>query len=180
MNRDLGRRAFEVLGTSASVWFGQADLLLKCAKPVYDCSGQIPHSIWIVAMLRGYAVENMLKGWWIEQGHPLVRAGQLLQIPGTKPHDLAKMADVVAVPVSPEQRVMLDTLTAAVLHLGRYPIPTRVEHMPVHTPERTVPTAVWTPKHEGEFWNFVVSMWNRYGEVHKLPDGLVWQMRKTW
>ena len=80
-------------------------------------------------MLRGFAVECLLKGLWVKRGNRIVDGGEYVGIPGTNQHDLIGLAQAVGQPLTTEQAHVLKMLTVYLTRVGRYPIPRRASQL---------------------------------------------------
>jgi hypothetical protein len=80
-------------------------------------------------MLRGMAVECLLKALWIKNGNKLTVNGRFLGIPRTGSHDLNQIAAEVGVKRNALEVDVLRRLTHFIEYGGRYPVPKRVEAM---------------------------------------------------
>jgi hypothetical protein len=77
-------------------------------------------------MLRGFAVECLLKGLWVRQGNKLAENGKYVRVPNIKnEHDLVGLAVEVGFTMTAEQRDLLEHLSVYTITVGRYPIPVR-------------------------------------------------------
>jgi hypothetical protein len=74
-------------------------------------------------LLVGYALECILKGLWVKEGHILVRDGKVIRIPGVGDHDLLPLAHKVGVPLKRHEADVVNRLSYFVRAVGRYPIP---------------------------------------------------------
>ena len=78
-------------------------------------------------MLRGFAVENMIKALWVKQRNPIVRGGKYIGVARAGDHDLVQLADAVGLTTDVESRDVLQRLTVFTTFVGRYPIPTNAQ-----------------------------------------------------
>lgn len=131
-------------------------------------------------MLRGYAVENLVKGLWLQSGNSLSVNGKFQKIPGIKDHHLLELYKALERPPSPGRSDMLRSLTTAVLFLGRYPIPLNYQQYPVHSPTKDDPAASWSPCYEAEFWNMVGELGSAFEFMKALPSDSLDQVLQTW
>jgi hypothetical protein len=74
-------------------------------------------------MLRGMAVECLLKALWLEQGNALVDSGHYLGVPGAGSHDLPQLASVAAFTLRVHEKDLLRRLSHFIEYGGRYPVP---------------------------------------------------------
>jgi hypothetical protein len=72
-------------------------------------------------MLRGCAVECLLKALYVDAGNALAREGEYIRPPGVVDHDLVALAKAAAFSVSPAERSLLKLLGYWIKQ-GRYPI----------------------------------------------------------
>jgi hypothetical protein len=78
-------------------------------------------------MLRGYAIECLLKGLWVIKGNKLCENGEFYKIPDTGNHELLQLAKANKIRVTKSQRDLLVFLTEYVKTFGRYPVPTKCQ-----------------------------------------------------
>ena len=116
----FGPRFFDFLANEPSSWFGSADTLLKMAAPVWDRRNLVLDGVWVALMLRGYVVENLLKGLLVQQGHRLSVKGRLKGIPGVEEHNLVQLSKKVGLNCSQITTNVQHALSHAITHLGRY------------------------------------------------------------
>ncbi len=75
-------------------------------------------------MLRGFAVECMLKALWLKRGNKLAVGGKYVGIKGAANHNLLQLSDKVGLHVNERERDVLKRLSNIMISTGRYPIPT--------------------------------------------------------
>ena len=80
----------------------------------------------VIHMLRGMAIECLLKATWLKRGNLIVEDGEFAGIPGVPAHQLLQMAKKTLQPerMTTEREIILEVLTRAITN-GRYPIPKR-------------------------------------------------------
>lgn len=128
----------EALGNDIEQWLLRAEDLHRSGELLYERIGSPPvHSanindVWewfsihdIGRMLRGMALECLIKAMWLALGEVLVKDGRFVGIPQTKGHDLYAMY-VNACPdhesvLSQEEKKLLARLSYAIVN-ARYPI----------------------------------------------------------
>jgi hypothetical protein len=98
----------------------------------------------VIKMLRGMAIEALLKGLWVDYGGVLAENGQYKKIPNTKEHDLLSLAGEVSklinLDLSSQERFLLERLSISIMS-GRYPIQRKWE---IEKP-RDLPTGDYGP-----------------------------------
>jgi len=127
---------FEMIGNDPAAWAGRAEALLTSADLL---RAQYPHvpeddpdAFWeflklhtVAMMLKGMAVESLLKAIWIARVSSLVIDGKFRSVPGTKDHDLLSLIRVleghVDIGLSREEVELLPVLSFAITS-GRYPV----------------------------------------------------------
>lgn len=172
---------YDMVANRPTSWFGVADTLLKAASLIWAERHFIPHSVWVALMLRGYALENLLKGLWVQSGNALAVDGRFKGIPGASDHDLVQVCKALGMPCPNERAVVLHALSNAMSHLGRYPIPLNHRQMAVHTETRPVERSMWCPEYEARFWAIVTDWASQFEFERKLPPGSLQQMiADTW
>lgn len=87
-------------------------------------------------MLFGFAIENALKGLWIEKFKidsetPVDRLPEKI-----KNHNLESLAEDVNISLNKNERKVLNQLTESILWAGRYPIPINVNRYQEHFKSR--------------------------------------------
>ncbi|MCK6445982.1 MAG: hypothetical protein L6Q99_06275 [Planctomycetes bacterium] len=174
-------KLFEWMANEPSAWFGNADTLLKSAALVWPERDRIPHSVWVALMLRGYAVENLLKGLWLQAGNRLSNNGKFQRVPSVADHDLHALYEKLGHRPGNIRRDMLRSLTNAILHLGRYPVPTNYQRFAVHRENEPDPTALWSPEYEADFWVLVRELGASFEFMKELPADFLEQVEvETW
>ncbi len=126
------------LGNDIEQWLLRADALHTSGEFLYERIGEPPtngadiEEVWkwfsihdVGRMLRGMALECLLKAMWLARGEVLVKDGRFIGIPGTKGHDLYAIY-VNAVTnhqsaLSEEEKKLLARLSFAIVS-ARYPI----------------------------------------------------------
>jgi hypothetical protein len=78
-------------------------------------------------MLRGMAIECLLKALWVKQGNNIVENGKLIGVKNAGDHNLVQLSVAVALAINNEEKKMLERLSNYITHIGRYPIPTNWE-----------------------------------------------------
>jgi hypothetical protein len=73
-------------------------------------------------MLRGFAIECLLKGLYVKAGNKLASGGRYLGVRGAGDHDLLQLAITVGLPLAPAHRDVLKRLSIIMVGPGRYPI----------------------------------------------------------
>jgi hypothetical protein len=95
-------------------------------------------------MLRGMAIEVLLKGLWVDYGGTLTENNQYKKISGTLEHNLLSLAEgiskVVSLTLSSDERFLLERLSISIVS-GRYPIQKKWETMK----PRELPTGDYGP-----------------------------------
>ncbi len=181
MARSLKPEIFDWLASTPDTWFGSADTLLKSAAHVWRRRNEIPHSVWVALMLRGYAVENLLKGLWVQRSGEVATSGKIEWNGSFRNHDLVGMAREIDLACGQSYENVLATLANAILFLGRYPIPLRCGQMPVHTDQEPDEKAIWCPEYEDRFWLLVNELSSRFEFLKKLPETFLdTVMTTTW
>jgi len=130
------QQLFDRLGNDWDLWLSQTDALLSASEILNISCGNPPkppddpwdfikiHSV--VKMLRGMAIECLLKAIWLKTGGTLTNnKGKYRTIPGTKDHDLYSLATKVSenteLGLTTEEMKILSRLSFAITS-GRYPI----------------------------------------------------------
>jgi hypothetical protein len=73
-------------------------------------------------MLRGFAVECLLKALWVKQGGTICIDGKYVGVKGAGNHDLRQLWDANKLPFSENQCDVLNRLSIFMTSVGRYPI----------------------------------------------------------
>jgi hypothetical protein len=74
-------------------------------------------------MLRGMAVECLLKALWLKQGNVLVDSGRYVGVRGAGSHDLSQLASAVRFTLSVHEADVMRRLSHFIEYGGRYPVP---------------------------------------------------------
>ncbi len=129
---------YDWAGNSVAAWVGSADSLLAAARVLRadrDASGVAPLSVGDAVpdtghtqpselMLKGYALECLLKALWVKRGNKLALNGILQRVKGAAAHDLVQLSQKVGLAISPAEQDVLKRLSLFTTSVGRYPIPT--------------------------------------------------------
>jgi hypothetical protein len=144
MDAKFAAEQFERAGNLATSWYAVAENLLLASNVLKERAASFdPFAVStddavpregrlgaVELMLRGMAVECLLKAVWLAKGNELVDGGKFLGVPGAlKTHDLTKIASAVAFVVTREEHDLLLRLSAFSEYGGRYPIPIRSEKL---------------------------------------------------
>lgn len=101
----------------------------------------IPNVISTALMLSGFAIENMFKAIYVSQHPAFDRAGKFVVVT----HDLISLADEVGLPLTIDERTLLECLEQFVTWAGRYPMPLYADDMR----PRTLPFGGFAPRTYG-------------------------------
>lgn len=101
----------------------------------------IPNVISTALMLSGFAIENMFKAIYVSQHPAFDRAGKLVVVT----HGLIKLADEVGLPLTIDERTLLECLEQFLTWAGRYPVPLNADDMR----PRTLPSDGFAPRTYG-------------------------------
>ena len=74
-------------------------------------------------MLKGFAVENLLKALWLKRGNKLAVGGKYVGVNGATDHNLLQLADTVGFLLNDKAKDVLKRLSIIMTFSGRYPIP---------------------------------------------------------
>jgi hypothetical protein len=80
-------------------------------------------------MLRGMAVECLMKGLWVKNGNPIVKDGKYVKVTGTDNHDLVQLASAIRFELGSLEQDVLRRLSHFIQYGGRYPIPKRADEL---------------------------------------------------
>jgi hypothetical protein len=129
---------FESIGNDPISWALKAEALLTSADVLDKQFPEVPQDEddldafyeffklhQVAMMLKGMAIECLLKSIWIARISPLVVEGKFRSIPGTKNHDLLSLVTAleehINLNLSREESELLSVLSHAITS-GRYPI----------------------------------------------------------
>lgn len=134
---------FDKVGNDWRFWLSQAEGLLSASELLNINCGNPPKpsdkprdrdykKVWdyikihmVVRMLRGMAIECLLKAIWLKGGGTLAHKGEYRSILGTRDHDLYSLATKVSesteLGLTTEEMKILSRLSFAIT-AGRYPI----------------------------------------------------------
>lgn len=76
-------------------------------------------------MLRGFAVECLLKALWVKRGGTVCVGGRYVGIKGAADHNLVELSDVNQLSFTPDKRNVLKRLSIFMTAAGRYPVAAR-------------------------------------------------------
>lgn len=128
----------EALGNDTGMWLRRAEALYCSGEFLYEKIGEPPRNAanieevasWfdihnVGRMLRGMALECLLKAMWLASGKMLVKNGRFIGIQGSKAHDLFAMYKKVVInpqfSLSEEEEQLLARFSYAIVS-ARYPI----------------------------------------------------------
>ncbi|MCH8294977.1 hypothetical protein IH992_28160, partial [Candidatus Poribacteria bacterium] len=128
---------YDRTGTTSVAWLLTADSLqaaariLKAHRDRFDptqlnVGDNVPDEgkvLFPELMLKGFAVENLLKALWLKHGNKLAVGGKYVGIKGAANHDLLQLADTVGLHFNRRERDVLKRLSIIMTSSGRYPIP---------------------------------------------------------
>lgn len=133
----LAKTHFDRTGNSTDAWLSVAENLLfasqilaeKSDEPETHLPGQVTQLSTrarvaaIELMLKGMALECLLKALWVKQGNRFVQAGAFAPVSGAGAHDLRQLAQAVPLSSTPHESDLLGRLSHFIEYGGRYPIP---------------------------------------------------------
>jgi hypothetical protein len=108
-------------GNNWEAWLGSAKILWRAAEVL---NLQKQSELWDVErMLQGYALEALLKSWYLKNGGQLYNSEGKFCLRGqAKSHNLIALADAIGYALDARFRTMADRLTRFVRWAGRYPV----------------------------------------------------------
>jgi len=130
------KELFELIGNDPGIWVQYGEALLTSADVLDAQYPKVPKddldAFWeffklhiVAMMLKGMAIECLLKSIWMARVSPLVVEGKFRSIPGTKDHDLlslvAALKEHIDLDLSRQESELLAVLSQAITS-GRYPI----------------------------------------------------------
>ena len=128
-------RQFESAGNSPRAWQIVAENLLFAARTLSERCGtfdsqstdaQFSNRAQLGAvelMLKGMAVECLIKALWLGRGNSFVKAGKFFNVPGAGAHDLPQLALAAGLNTSSFEVDLLRRLSHFIEYGGRYPVP---------------------------------------------------------
>ena len=143
MDKTLALELHTRAGNTPETWRSCADDLLAAAAVLLDhreaaARGSAPAAdTWRThpseLMLRGMAIECLLKALWVKRGHKLVEDGKYTSVPGAGAHDLVQLAGVLQLTMSDLEKDLLRRLSHFIEYGGRYPVPKNAEKLRLTT-----------------------------------------------
>lgn len=136
LSADAQIKNFDEVGNLPVTWYLSADSLLAAAgflkahrdsySPFEVKVGEsIPDEGKILfpeIMLKGFAIECLLKALWLKRGNSLAVAGKYIGIPNAADHKLLQLSTAVKISMSTVEKDMLKRLSIIMVSVGRYPI----------------------------------------------------------
>lgn len=120
-------------GNSPDAWRSSAGDLLASATVLRERRGAVePDSssatdTWrlhpVELMLRGMAIECLLKALWVKGGNKLVKDGKYIGVHGAGDHRLVQLAGVLRLRLSNLEKDLFVRLQDFIEYGGRYPVP---------------------------------------------------------
>lgn len=168
MDSSLAKKIHEGAGNLPRAWEGAAEDLLAAAQilkerhesfdraslgpndPMPPESGVKP----VELMLRGMAVECMLKALWLKRGNVIVRDGKYFGVRGAGQHDLPQLASATGFQIDAVETDLLRRLSHFIQYGGRYPVPRDASQLmliPSPGGGRGAPTSWSTPADQHSF-----------------------------
>ncbi|MDP3028211.1 MAG: hypothetical protein Q8O04_01675 [Deltaproteobacteria bacterium] len=136
LSDDWQLKQYHKVGNDHSAWMSSAEDLLAASrmlrklKNAFDIESvgvgdTIPdegriHPVEL--MLRGFAVECLLKALWVKQGGTICSDGEYVGVLGAGDHDLLQLCNANKLTFSQNQRDVLKRLSVFMTSIGRYPI----------------------------------------------------------
>jgi hypothetical protein len=142
------QQLFDRIGNDCDFWLFRTDGLLSASETLNSSCGdppKPPDDPWhymkihmVVKMLRGMALECLLKAIWLKTGGRLTNKGKYRGILGTKDHDLyslaTKVSENIELGLTTQEKKILSRLSFAITY-GRYPIQKSVTGRKPSTPK---------------------------------------------
>jgi hypothetical protein len=144
----------EVIGNDPKMWQQRAEELLDAADVLRQNRKGLPGRLWSELLLRGCALENLLKCLYVSRGRALYVNDKLSAM---KDHDLAKMAQEAGYPCTKQDSLLMSKLTRVVRWAGRYPVQAKGSD-----PE----SVEWFPSDDGDLDQLVDSVVTK---IRSLP-----------
>lgn len=113
-------------------------------------------------MLRGMAMECLLKALWLKSGNVLVQGGKYEGVPKAADHDLVQLASATKFVVKVQEKDVLRRLSHFIQYGGRYPIPQNASALKltqIPGGGRAAPTT-WTSPRDGRLFDQMVQRIN--------------------
>ena len=147
MDKALAVKIYERAGNEPACWRSCAQDLLAAASVLRqrrekcppDVTDDLVGSQWRIhppeLMLRGMAVECLLKALWVKRGNRIVKDGEYVGVPGAGSHNLVQVAGVLQLRLSRPEVDLLRRLTEFIEYGGRYPVPRNAQDLrPIRRP----------------------------------------------
>jgi hypothetical protein len=106
-------------------------------------------------MLKGFAVECLLKALWVKKGNELAHKGKLHKIPGVGDHKLIQLAKKMELQIDEKQTSLLRRLEIYVASMGRYPMGVNWETTKITKASGGPPTCWSVPSDDLLFDRFI-------------------------
>jgi hypothetical protein len=160
------RRLYDTVGNDPRAWFMKAIALFESGDLASrEFSGRFAsfnredeferdflfNLLNIVRMLKGMAMECMLKAAWISSGEILAKDGRMERSLKTNAHDLYAMAEIVcakvSIPISEDEGMVLARLALGI-ETGHYPTTTAMRKLPSRPSKKTPYLHKWDDRDE--------------------------------
>jgi len=136
LSEDRQIEMYETYGNNFRSWLISADNLLAASRVLKKQRDEFDESqlkigdsepdeikvLFPELMLRGFAIECLLKSIWLKNGGKLTANGEYKGIPGANSHDLLQLSDANKISFTKTQRDVLKRLSLIMVSSGRYPI----------------------------------------------------------
>jgi len=137
MDKNLADKLHERAGNMPRAWQRSAEDLLAAAHILRERNDSFdqeslgpndpapPESVVkrVELMLRGMAMECLLKAVWVKRSNAIVHDGKYVKVPGAGQHDLPQLARAVGFAVDSAELDLLRRLSHFIKYGGRYPVP---------------------------------------------------------
>ena len=124
-------------------------------------------------MLRGYAIECLLKGIWVSQGNQIVKNGKYIGVTGANQHNLIELSNKVSLRLTNQEKGILTRLTNCVTGFGRYPIQKKwvISKIRKKRDGSVTPPGTWwsSPKDYNCLENFITKLKKEIRKKSKAP-----------
>lgn len=108
-------------------------------------------------MLKGFAVECLLKAIWVKNGNVLATNGRLQKIPNVGSHKLVQLVTKLGISISPQQKDLLNRLEIFLTATGRYPVATAWETTKLTNSPKGPPTR-WAMPADDNIYDSLVTL----------------------
>jgi hypothetical protein len=173
VNAKLAEEIHTRAGNSSAAWQSVADDLLIASQVLKERAASLDLTSLVAGdpipvegrlgavelMLKGMAIECLLKALWLKRGNMLIKNGKYVRVRGAGDHDLPQLASAAKFVINDLETDLLRRLSHFIQYGGRYPVPRDAAKL---RPTRSLrggnaPATTWSSPSDGKLFDALVS-----------------------